>query len=74
MPLIIWVTTLIDETRDESKMEQMTIILRFIDKYSFIRDRFFDIVHVEDTTDLTLKNEIYNFISCCKLQIKNIQG
>jgi hypothetical protein len=55
-------------------MEQMTIILRFIDKYGFIRDRFFDIVHVEDTTDLTLKNEIYNVISCCKLQIKNIQG
>jgi len=36
-------------------MEQMTIILRFVDKYDFIRERFFHIVHVKDTIALTLK-------------------
>jgi hypothetical protein len=27
---------IVDEARDESKREQMTIVLRFVDKYSFI--------------------------------------
>ena len=49
---------LVYEARDESKREQMTIILRFVDKEGFIKERFFHIVHVRDTTALTLKNEI----------------
>jgi hypothetical protein len=65
---------IVDEVRDESKREQMTIILRFIDKDNFIRERFFDIVHVKNNYALTLKNEICNAISCCKLQIENIRG
>jgi hypothetical protein len=56
------------------KREQMAIILRFVDKDGFIRERFFDIVHVKDTYALTLKNEICNTISHCKLQIENIRG
>jgi hypothetical protein len=63
---------LVDEVRDESKIEPMTIILRFVDKDGFIWERFFDIVHVKDTYALTLKNEICNAISHCKLQIENI--
>jgi hypothetical protein len=35
---------LVDEARDESKREQMAIILRFVDKYGFIRERFFHVV------------------------------
>jgi hypothetical protein len=35
---------LVDEALDESKMEQMTIILRFVDKDDFIRERLFGIV------------------------------
>jgi general stress protein CsbA len=65
---------LVDEARDESKRKQMPIILRFVDKDGFIRERFFDIVHVKDTYALTLKNEICNTISHCKLQIENIRG
>ena len=49
---------LVDETRDESKREQMAIILRFVDKEGFIKERFFHIVHIRDTTAVTLKNEI----------------
>jgi len=48
---------LVDGARDESKREQMAIILRFVDKDGFIRERFFHIVHVKDTTALTLKKE-----------------
>ena len=46
------------KSRDESKREQMAIILRFVNKEGFIKERFFHIVHVRDTIALTLKNEI----------------
>ncbi|KAK4599518.1 hypothetical protein RGQ29_009535 [Quercus rubra] len=50
----------VDEARDESKREQMAIILRFVDK--------------EDTTALTIKNEICAVFSRYNLHIENIQG
>jgi len=40
----------------------MAFVLRFVDKNGFIQERFFDIVHVKDTTTLTLKNEL-----CCTI-------
>ena len=65
---------LVDEARDESKREQMTIILRFVDKEGFIKERFFHIVHVRDTTALTLKNGICAVLSHYNLHIENIRG
>jgi hypothetical protein len=65
---------LVDEARDESKKEQMAIILRFVDEDGFIRERFFHIVHVKDTTALTLKNEICSVLSRYDLPIENIRG
>jgi hypothetical protein len=46
---------IVDEAQDESKREQMAIVLKFVDKDGFIQERFFDIVHVKDTSALTLK-------------------
>jgi hypothetical protein len=65
---------IIDETRDESKKEQMAIILRFVDKDGFLNERFFHIVHVRDTTALTLKREICAVLSRFNLHIENIRG
>ena len=65
---------LVYEARDESKREQMTIILRCVDKEGFIKERFFHIVHVRDTTALTLKNEICAVLSHYNLHIENIRG
>ncbi|KAG6639849.1 hypothetical protein CIPAW_10G130700 [Carya illinoinensis] len=65
---------LIGEAWDESKKEQMAIILRFVDNDGFIREPFFHIVHVKDTMALTLKNEIYVLLSRYDLQIENIRG
>ena len=65
---------LVDETQDESKREQMTIILRFIDKNGFIKECFFHVVHVRDTTALTLKKEICGVLSRYNLHIENIRG
>ena len=52
----------------------MTIILRFVDKEDFIKERFFHVVHVKDTTALTLKNEICAVIYRYNLHIENIRG
>ena len=65
---------IIDEARDESKKEQMAIILRFVDKDGFLKDRFFHIMHVRDTTALTLNKEICAVLSHYNLHIENIRG
>ncbi|XP_075670427.1 uncharacterized protein LOC142640237 [Castanea sativa] len=52
----------------------MAIILRFVDKEGFIKERFFHVVHVRDTTALTLKNEICVILSHYNLHIENIRG
>ena len=49
---------IVDESRDEYAREQMTLVVHFVDKEGFIRERFLDIVHVHDTSSATLKKEI----------------
>ncbi|XP_028082128.1 zinc finger MYM-type protein 1-like [Camellia sinensis] len=65
---------IVDEARDESKREQMSIVLRFVDKDGFIKEHFFDIVHVSDTTSATLKEEICIVLYCHNLSVQNIRG
>ncbi|GJN09883.1 hypothetical protein PR202_ga27931 [Eleusine coracana subsp. coracana] len=49
---------MVDESRDESKKEQMAIVLRFVNKEGLIKEHFLDIIHVKDTAALTLKNSV----------------
>ena len=65
---------IVDESRDESKREQLALVLRFVDNDGFIQECFFDLSHVKDTTTLTLKNEIYAILSHHCLDIQNIHG
>jgi hypothetical protein len=67
---------IVDEVRDESMREQMAIVLRFVDKDSFIQERFFDIVQVKDTSALTLKDKISDILSqnCFDIQSIHRQG
>ena len=65
---------IIDETRDESKQEQMVVVLRFVDKYGCVQERIFDLIHVSDTCSLILKNEISCVLSCHNLDIHNLRG
>jgi hypothetical protein len=65
---------IVDEARDESKREQMAVVLRFVDKDGFIHERFFDIVHVKDTSASTLKNKISDVLSQYYLDIQSICG
>jgi hypothetical protein len=65
---------IVDEAHDESVREQMAVVLRFVDKDGFVRERFFGVVHVSDTVALTLKKEIYSLLSRYNLDIQNIRG
>lgn len=40
---------LVDEARDNSVKEQMTVVLRFVDKSGQVKERFLGIFHVTDT-------------------------
>ncbi|KAL9689852.1 hypothetical protein QQ045_010243 [Rhodiola kirilowii] len=63
-----------DEARDESKKEQMSLVLRFIDKDGCIHERFFGLLHVKDTASLTLKSGIFLMLSQYNLDIMFIRG
>ncbi|XP_061360405.1 uncharacterized protein LOC133304388 [Gastrolobium bilobum] len=65
---------IVDESRDESKREQMALVLRFVDKDGFIKERCFDLYHVQDTSSMTLKNAISDILSHHCLDIQNIRG
>ena len=60
---------IVDEAGDESMKEQITIVIRFVDKDGFVRERFFGVVHVLDTMALTQKDEIYSILSHHSLDI-----
>jgi len=65
---------LVDEARDESKREQMAVVIRFVDKNGCVKERFLDITHVGDTTSPTLKEGICSILSLHNLDIQNVQG
>ncbi|XP_057718773.1 uncharacterized protein LOC130933234 [Arachis stenosperma] len=65
---------IVDEARDESKKEQMAIVLRFVTLDGFVKERFFDLVHVTDTCATTLKKELISVLSHYDLQVENIRG
>jgi hypothetical protein len=52
----------------------MAIILRFVNKDGFIQERFFNIVHVKDTSASTLKDRISYALSQNDLDIQSIRG
>ncbi|KAL1289943.1 hypothetical protein AAHE18_20G094200 [Arachis hypogaea] len=65
---------IVDEARDESKKEQMAIVLRFVTLDDFVKERFFYLVHVTDTCATTLKKELISVLSHYNLQVENIRG
>ncbi|KAL5756914.1 hypothetical protein ACOSQ2_021660 [Xanthoceras sorbifolium] len=54
---------LVDEAVDESNKEQMAIILRYADLKGFVRERFFQVMSVNDTNSSTFKKEICNVLA-----------
>ncbi|GLU16229.1 hypothetical protein SLE2022_326730 [Rubroshorea leprosula] len=62
----------VDEARYESKREQMALILRFVDKKGFLRECFFGVVYVTDTSTKTLRDAIVSLLHHYDLDIRNI--
>ncbi|XP_056854782.1 uncharacterized protein LOC130504215 [Raphanus sativus] len=65
---------LVDESADISHKEQMAIVLRFVDKNGTIKERFIGVVHVKETSSLTLKLAIDGLFAKYGLSLKNVRG
>jgi hypothetical protein len=65
---------MVDEARDESKKEQMAIVIRFVSKEGHIMERFLDLIHVKDTAAVTLKESIYAVLADNNLSVNDIRG
>ncbi|XP_060183018.1 uncharacterized protein LOC132612970 [Lycium barbarum] len=65
---------LVDESRDVSCKEQMAIVLRYVDRRGSVMERFIGIVHVRDTSALSLRNEIVGLLAPHSLSPSYIRG
>ncbi|KAK9677030.1 hypothetical protein RND81_11G117300 [Saponaria officinalis] len=64
---------LIDEARDSSVKEQMAIIVRYVSN-GVVMERFLGVVHVIDTTTLSLKSGVVEFFTKHGLSISKLRG
>ncbi|XP_047259695.1 zinc finger MYM-type protein 1-like [Capsicum annuum] len=65
---------LVDESKDISHKEKMTLVLRYADKNGEVVERFICLVHVSDTSACSLKKEIYSLLSDHSLSPSKIRG
>ncbi|KAH0648628.1 hypothetical protein KY285_033876 [Solanum tuberosum] len=65
---------LVDESKDISHKEQMTLVLRFVNKNGEVVERFIGLVHVSDTSACSLKKAIYSLLSVHSLSPSKIRG
>ena len=65
---------LVDESSDVSKKEQMAIVLRYVDRLGIVKERFIGVVHVLDTSSLTLKAAIDTVFSNNNLSMAQVRN
>ncbi|XP_076923185.1 uncharacterized protein LOC143585242 [Bidens hawaiensis] len=65
---------LVDESRDISKKEQMAMVLRYVDKNGVVKERFIGLVHVLETSALTLKSAIDEVFTRYNLSLTRVRG
>ncbi|XP_072054379.1 uncharacterized protein [Arachis hypogaea] len=56
------------------KRSKWAIVLRFVTLDGFVKEKFFDLVHVTETCATTLKKELISVLSRYNLQVENIRG
>jgi hypothetical protein len=52
----------------------MAVVIRFVDRNGFTRERFLDIVHVLDTSSATLKHELSAVLVNHQLDVSKLRG
>ncbi|CAH9139765.1 unnamed protein product [Cuscuta epithymum] len=65
---------LLDESSDVSYKEQLAVVLRYVDRCRIVKERFIGVVHVKDTSSLSLKVAIDSIFSEYSLSLKNVRG
>ncbi|XP_074277847.1 uncharacterized protein LOC141601457 [Silene latifolia] len=65
---------LADESADISDKEQMAFCLRYVDKTGEVKERLLGVVHVGDTTSLTLKVAIEKLLDANSLTLSSGRG
>lgn len=65
---------LVDESKDNSGIEQMATVVRYVDKEGNVQEHFFDVQRVDNVCSLTLKNGIMNVFTRFDLQVQNLRG
>ncbi|XP_022873117.1 zinc finger MYM-type protein 1-like, partial [Olea europaea var. sylvestris] len=65
---------LVDESRDNSIKEQMTVVLRFVDKSVQVKERLLGICHIADTCAQSLKDVVDAIFSTHGLSISSLRG
>jgi hypothetical protein len=65
---------LVDVLRDISQEDQMTVVLRYVDKKGIVTERFLGIVPVADTTVLSLKAAIESLFCKHELSLSRLCG
>jgi hypothetical protein len=67
-------SVLVDESYDISVKEQMTIVVRFVNKKGEVIERFLGIKHVKDTTSESLKKVLVEMLSDHGLVVAKLRG
>ncbi|XP_042448120.1 zinc finger MYM-type protein 1-like [Zingiber officinale] len=65
---------MVDECRDISVKEHMGVILRYVNKNGCVIERFLAIVHVSDTSAISLKKAIDELFAKHKLSLSRLRG
>ena len=65
---------MVDESRDVSNKEQMAVVLRYVNKKGSLVERFLGIVHVPDTSSLSLKLAIESLFSIHGVSLSRLHG
>lgn len=69
-----YIALLVDESRDVSLKEQMSICIRYVDKIEFVITTFIGLVHSKDTSALSLKKAIVDVLAHHSLTLYNVRG
>ena len=65
---------LVDESRDVSFKEQMAVVIRFVNNRGSVVERFLGIVHVSETTSLSLKAALEDLLGTNGLSLSRLRG